>query len=101
MRMLLPSPRFFCGNTAGESAPPLLPAEFEAVAATSSVRTLSVGGETLLLDELGPVVIHADGQLGRLSNWHEMAEAEQQQAQTFIATRNATRRAALLAKEAQ
>ena len=96
---MLPSPRCFCGNT-GES-PPLLPAEFEARAATSSVRSLSVGGETLLLDELGPVVIHADGQLGRLSNWHEMAEAEQQQAQTFIARRNGTRRAALLAKEAK
>ena len=87
-------PRLFCDTV--PSSLPLLPAEFEVVAAPTNVRTLTVGGDSLLLDELGPIVIHSDGTLGRLSNWHEMTEAEQSQAQSFIAKRNAKRRASLL-----
>ena len=34
-------------------------------------------GETVTLDELGPIVVSKDGKLGHLSNWHEMTESEQ------------------------
>lgn len=59
-------------------------------------RSLEVNGETLLLDELGPVVLQENGRMGRLSNWQDMTEHEQQMTLKFVAKRNKQRRAALL-----
>ena len=73
---------------------PALPDEVEQRA--SAERTLEVDGETVTLDELGPIVVSKDGKLGHLSNWHEMTESEQAAALKFVAARNAKRRAALL-----
>ena len=58
-------------------APALLP-ERSSQANEAQVRSIQVGGEKVLLDELGPVIIHKDGTLGHLSNWHEMTEHEKE-----------------------
>merc|ERR1740124_1026481 len=63
-------------------------------------RTLSVNGETITLDELGPIILQEDGRLGRLSNWQDMTEAEQAATLRFVAKRNAKRRQALLKAQA-
>ena len=55
-------------------------------------RSLVVDGETIKLDELGPIILKEDGRLGRLSNWHEMTEPEQAATLRFVAKRNAKRR---------
>ena len=73
---------------------PALPDEVEKRESTE--RSLEVDGETVTLDELGPIVVSKDGKLGHLSNWHEMTESEQVAALKFVAARNAKRRAALL-----
>ena len=44
---------------------------------TGAERSLVVNGETVTLDELGPIILQEDGRLGRLSNWHDMTEPEQ------------------------
>ncbi|KAL1511252.1 hypothetical protein AB1Y20_006061 [Prymnesium parvum] len=62
----------------------------------SQRRAIEINGETVTLDELGPIVLKEDGRLGRLSNWHEMTEHEQAATLKFVAKRNATRRKALL-----
>ena len=54
---------------------PALPDEVEKRKSTE--RSLEVDGETVTLDELGPIVVSKDGKLGHLSNWHEMTESEQ------------------------
>ena len=53
-----------------------------------------------MLDELGPVIIHKDGTLGHLSNWHEMTEHEKEMTFKFVAKRNKQRREALQLAEA-
>ena len=63
-------------------------------------RSLVVDGETIKLDELGPIILKEDGRLGRLSNWHEMTEPEQAATLRFVAKRNAKRRKALLKAQA-
>ena len=55
----------------------------------------------LSLDELGPIVIKEDGRLGRLSNWQDMTEGEQQATLKFVAKRNAKRRKALLKAQSE
>eukprot|EP00320_Phaeocystis_rex_P021824 CAMPEP_0119073964 /NCGR_PEP_ID=MMETSP1178-20130426/70450_1 /TAXON_ID=33656 /ORGANISM="unid sp, Strain CCMP2000" /LENGTH=128 /DNA_ID=CAMNT_0007056091 /DNA_START=46 /DNA_END=432 /DNA_ORIENTATION=+ len=79
---------------------PQLPDQVEGRVAGAE-RSLSVNGETITLDELGPVVLQKDGRLGRLSNWHDMTEAEQTTALQFVAKRNAKRRQALLKAQAE
>ena len=66
-----------------------------------AARTLDVGGEALTLDELGPIVIQADGRMGRLSNWQEMTAHEQEQTLKFVAKRNKQRRSALLKRQGE
>jgi len=78
---------------------PALPADV--VVSPSVMKTLVVDGEPLALDELGPIIIKEDGRLGRLANWHEMTEGEQAQTMAFVAKRNAKRRKALLAIQAE
>ena len=63
-------------------------------------RSLAVNGETITLDELGPIILQEDGRLGRLSNWHDMTEPEQAATLRFVAKRNAKRRQALLKAQA-
>ena len=67
---------------------------------TGAERSLVVNGETVTLDELGPIILQEDGRLGRLSNWHDMTESEQAATLKFVAKRNAKRRQALLKAQA-
>jgi len=52
-----------------------------------------VNGETIMLDELGPIILQEDGRLGRLSNWHDMTEPEQAATLRFVAKRIAKAKA--------
>ena len=83
----------------GEPALPALPDRVEA--RPGGARTIDVGGEALTLDELGPIVIQADGRMGRLSNWQEMTALEQEQTLKFVAKRNKQRRSALLKRQSE
>ena len=78
---------------------PQLPDKLEA--RSQQTRSLEVDGETVSLDELGPIVIKEDGRLGRLSNWQDMTEGEQQATLKFVAKRNAKRRKALLKAQSE
>ena len=71
----------------------------EVVTQTAQTRSIEVNGETLTLDELGPVVLSEDGRLGRLGNWQDMTEHEQNMTLKFVAKRKAKRRQALLQRE--
>jgi len=55
-----------------------------------------VGGDKVLLDKLGPLVLNNDGSLSRISNWHEMTEIEQKNTLRIIGKRNRKRRETLL-----
>ena len=64
-----------------------------------NTQKLTVGGETVFLDEIGPVIIKEDGRLGHIGNWHEMTEPEQQRTLEFVAKRNKKRRDKLLERQ--
>ena len=57
-------------------------------------RSLTAG-DRVALEELGPVVVNADGSLSRISNWKEMTAAEQEMAIRVVGKRNEARRARL------
>jgi hypothetical protein len=52
-------------------------------------------GETLSLDELGPIIINADGTTRRIGNWKQLSKWEQERTLVRIAKRNQERVAAL------
>jgi hypothetical protein len=53
------------------------------------------GGATLKLDHLGPMVVHRDGTISRISNWTEMSEIERQNTLRVLGKRNQLRLASL------
>eukprot|EP00240_Pyramimonas_obovata_P012290 CAMPEP_0118951446 /NCGR_PEP_ID=MMETSP1169-20130426/53146_1 /TAXON_ID=36882 /ORGANISM="Pyramimonas obovata, Strain CCMP722" /LENGTH=110 /DNA_ID=CAMNT_0006898505 /DNA_START=292 /DNA_END=624 /DNA_ORIENTATION=- len=59
---------------------------------------ITVGGESIQMDILGPIVLNTDGTMSRINNWHEMTEREQQNTLRLISKRNKQRREALLAQ---
>ena len=73
----------------------------EPAAPQQLVPTLAVDGAPLKLDNLGPVIVNEDGSLGRIANWHELSEREQQVTLRRIPTRNKERLAALQAAGTQ
>jgi hypothetical protein len=48
-------------------------------------------GETLKLDELGPIIINPDGTTRRISNWNDLSTQEQKSSWRLIAARNQKR----------
>ncbi|KAH8677558.1 hypothetical protein BX600DRAFT_430903 [Xylariales sp. PMI_506] len=52
---------------------------------------LSVGGEGVKLDHLGPLVVNQDGTMSRISNWAEMSEIERQNTLRILGKRNQQR----------
>lgn len=44
---------------------------------SQSVNTLTLNGDSLKLDALGPVVVNEDGSICRITNWHQMNSHEQ------------------------
>ena len=55
----------------------------------------------MALDELGPLVVHADCTLRRITNWGVKTHAERQTTQVRVAARNAVRLAACREAEAR
>ncbi|KAJ3069078.1 hypothetical protein HDU98_007849, partial [Podochytrium sp. JEL0797] len=58
-------------------------------------QTLSVSGDSVTLDHLGPVVINADGTMSRITNWDIFSETERANTMRVIAKRNKIRLAKL------
>jgi hypothetical protein len=57
----------------------------------SGVRVVTVDGNPVKLDRLGPIVVNKDGSLSRITNWVEMSEGEQQRTLKVVARRNKMR----------
>ncbi|RYH07105.1 hypothetical protein EON65_42090 [archaeon] len=70
---------------------PLLPAVAEN---KEGYRTLSLG-ETLPMDELGPIIINPDGTTRRITNWDNLSKQEQLNTWRVISKRNKKRVEAL------
>lgn len=58
-------------------------------------------GESIQFEDMGPVIINADGSTRQIANWDKMTEAEQQVAWRRISKRNEERRKALLEQQQQ
>ena len=56
---------------------------------------MTVGGEAVAMEELGPIVINTDGTTARITNWPDMTPAEQEKTRRVIVARNAKRLAKL------
>ena len=63
--------------------------------ANNGAQRLTVGGDAVALDHLGPIVINLDGTLTRIANWAEMTEREQAITKRRVAKRNLERKANL------
>ena len=60
-------------------------------APSQSTTSLTVGGASVKLEHLGPLVINTDGSTSRIENWVGMSAAEQEKTQRIIAKRNQKR----------
>jgi len=58
-------------------------------------------GETLRLDELGPIILNNDGTTRRIENWDQMTKREQEVTWRRIKQRNEERRSKLLQLQEQ
>lgn len=61
---------------------------------SSAARSIRVG-ESIKLDELGPLVVNYDGTLRRIANWNIMTKQEQRDTLRIISARNKKRLEAL------
>ena len=55
------------------------------------VRQLKFG-ETIKLDDIGPIIVNEDCTMRRIANWHSLTQREKNGAQRRIAARNKSRR---------
>ncbi|KAI9142052.1 hypothetical protein BKA69DRAFT_1069663 [Paraphysoderma sedebokerense] len=62
-------------------------------------KEIAVNGASAKLDELGPVVVNADGSISRITNWKEMTEHERKTTVRLVAKRNKERLDVLKARE--
>jgi hypothetical protein len=58
-------------------------------------------GESISLEELGPIIINADGTTRRITNWSTLTEAEQKSSWRVISARNLKRLKVLQKKNAE
>lgn len=56
-------------------------------------------GETIRLEEMGPIILNTDGTTRRIANWDQMTKDEQAVSWRRISKRNEERRKALLAEQ--
>jgi predicted Fe-S protein YdhL (DUF1289 family) len=56
-------------------------------------------GETLRLEELGPIILNTDGTTRRIDNWNEMTEREKEVTWRRIKKRNEERRQVLMQQQ--
>ena len=66
-----------------------------ALPASDGAQSVTVGGEAVAMEELGPIVINTDGTTARITNWPDMTPAEQEKTRRVIVARNAKRLAKL------
>ena len=66
-----------------------------ALPASDGAQSVTVGGEAVAMEELGPIVINTDGTTSRITNWPEMTPAEQEKTRRIVVARNAKRLAKL------
>lgn len=62
---------------------------------SGGAQTLEVDGKPIVLDHLGPMVVHKDGTLSRIANWDEMTEIERRNTVRILVKRNQARLSAL------
>ncbi|KAL0952781.1 hypothetical protein HGRIS_007004 [Hohenbuehelia grisea] len=61
----------------------------------SGPTSIQIGGASVPLDSLGPMIINSDGTLSRIANWAEMIDSERERTLRVLVARNKVR----LAKE--
>lgn len=54
-------------------------------------KILNLGGESIKLDELGPIIINSDGTTRRIANWNELTQQEKDSTWRIISRRNKER----------
>ncbi|KAH6620671.1 hypothetical protein B0J18DRAFT_430386 [Chaetomium sp. MPI-SDFR-AT-0129] len=57
--------------------------------------TINLNGAPTALDSLGPMVIHKDGTISRIGNWHELSDIERENTLRILVKRNQARLKAL------
>ena len=60
---------------------------------------VSVNGEPVQIDGLGPIVLNSNGTFSRITNWHTMTKEEQAKTIRLIGKRNKIRRRKLLSRQ--
>lgn len=78
---------------------PALPAPVDV--SNDDKRELKVGGPSVAMDELGPIIVNTDGTLRRIENWAQLTKAEQLNTLRIVARRNKQRLEALRELEAE
>ena|SRR3990167_755046 len=63
----------------------------EPVRQKPNVQTITLDGGSVVLDNLGPMVINTDGSLGRITNWHQMEQEERDKVLRVLCARNRKR----------
>jgi hypothetical protein len=64
----------------------------------SGLRSINLG-ETIRLEEMGPIIINTDGTTRRIANWDQLTEQERQVSWRRISKRNEERRKILLEQQ--
>lgn len=82
-----------------------LPAPKSIDLATEGLDTLThkleVGGPSLAMPDLGPIIVNTDGTLRRIENWSQLTKAEQASTIRMVTRRNKKRLDALKELEAE
>ena len=81
------------GEAISVSGPPMLalPAPNEAQAEGDSATQLTLGQRVSLQEELGPLVVNADGTVARIANWKQMTDRERSNVLRVLGKRNKER----------
>jgi len=58
----------------------------------SKKLNINSNDDTTSFDELGPLLLNADGTLSRIKNWQELSDAEKQKAAKMVAKKNKQRK---------
>jgi len=65
------------------------------------MKQLHLGGESVSFEELGPIIINADGTTRRIANWVNLTKSEQESSWRLISARNKRRLQALQEQQQQ
>ncbi|RHY81186.1 hypothetical protein DYB31_008748 [Aphanomyces astaci] len=69
------------------------------MAEMSAVPNVTVGGTSVALEHLGPIVVQLDGSLMRITDWATKTDHEKETISRVISKRNKTRLEALQASQ--